>query len=302
MGKKFLSESKNLGNINVVAVASISQKLAKDESIQFFSNYEELINYSNLDGLYISTIPTKHFDVIKLGISKNLPILCEKPLFFSGQEIVEFNKLKLSSYVTENISFMFDAKITELIREIKNGLLGNLVEVKIKLQRKLNPNARYRIMNPLTSRGALHDYGMYGIYFLNILFENLSVLNYDLRYDGLNDFEGKINFLGNNTVQCNLFYSIEIENGNEIIIEGTKGLVKFEDFLSKNTKVSIEGEINEFVSNKDYKSKYENSFSRVILKVSEEILSKKIESVYTPFNVSILTQTLMFQIIDKKVW
>jgi predicted dehydrogenase len=300
MGKKFLSESKNLADISVVAVASRSQKLTGNNRIQFFSNYKELICNSNLDGLYISTTPNKHFDIIKLGIGKTVPIFCEKPIFFSSKEIAEFNELKQSLYVAENISFMFDTKIMELIQEIKKGLLGKLLEVNIKLQRKLNPYARYRILNPLTSRGALHDYGMYGIHFLNVLFENLLILNYDLKYEGLNDFEGKINFLGNNSIPCNLYYSIELEHGNEIIMKGTNGSVKFQDFLSQNIEISFEEETQESLFGKNHKSKYESSFSNVISKVSEEIMSGKKVSFFTPLKLSILTATSIFEIIDKK--
>ncbi len=301
MGKKFFSESKALPNINVVAIASQSQKLIFDDKVERFSNYEDLILKSNLDGIYISTTPPKHFDIIKIAISNKVPIFCEKPIFFSEHETIEIKELAQSSYLSENISFMFNPKITDLISQIKNGLLGDLTEVRITLLRKLNPSARYRIMNHQTSRGALHDYGMYGIYFLKVLFEELSIINYDLRYEGLNDYEGNVNFLGNNTVKCKLFYSIQLEKGCDVFIEGQNGSVRFKDFLSPYTEVFVETYPASMAIYKNNKKNFKNDFSGVILLVSQEIISAKLESSYAPISTSIETAKLMFKIINNKL-
>jgi predicted dehydrogenase len=298
MGKKFLQDANQLDNIDVVAIASEHTVEINDFTFDFYRSYSELFSKPNFDAVYIATTPNKHFNLLEMSLKAKIPALCEKPIFFDKSEVDEFNNILNPSYITENISFMFDTQMTELIDSIKHDLFGEILEIRICLKRKLNPLARSRIMNKYTSKGALHDIGIYGIYFLTSIFNHITVTQQKLNYEFENDYSGEITFLGNNLINCNLSYSIDDDEPNSIVILGSRIKIEVLDFLSHNSSINIRSNSSSVlsVSKNDF---YFSNLARTIALVTQEISINLPGSNFVPLHNSLRTADLIFEVLSK---
>ncbi len=295
MGSKFFQEIERIENTAVTAVASRTHMLSFSSKVHAYTDYDQMLNNGKFDAIYISTTPNTHFEIIKKAIKSEFPIFCEKPLLNSNYEVSLFEKLDIHSYIAENINFMFNQKLVGFLEEIKSGLLGELLEIKILLKRKININARFRIMDNSSSKGALHDFGWYGISFLYTLFQDLSVVGFNLVYDGVNDSSGVIKLKGDNVAFCQVDYSIDLEQGNQVYIKGTKASIKIINFLEGCPKIFLKDSKN---SNQYKVIETSSSFGNTIEIVSKEITLGKRKSEFSKITNSLKTSKLVFRIIN----
>jgi len=67
---------------------------AKEFNIpSYYTDSSEMINSADYDAIFIATPPFMHLDDIKLCLSKQKPIICEKPLARNYEEGLEISKL-----------------------------------------------------------------------------------------------------------------------------------------------------------------------------------------------------------------
>jgi predicted dehydrogenase len=298
MGKKFLHDTSKLDDTTVVAVASEHESRVNDQDFAFYRSYAEMFSEPNFDAVYISTTPNKHFDLLDMCLKSRIPALCEKPIFFNKSEIAKFKKVSSPSFIAENISFMFDTQVIELISALNRGLFGEISEVRINLRRKLNPLAQSRIMNRDISKGALHDIGVYGIHFLASIFDHLIVIQQKLNYEFENDYSGEVTFLANNLINCRLIYSIEHDTPNTILIMGSKIRIEVLDFLSQNLSINMCSDTSKILalSKKDV---YYSNLARAVALTSKEISLSLPQSNFIPLSNSIRTAELIVEILDR---
>jgi predicted dehydrogenase len=301
MGKKFLQDASKLDNVEVVAVASESTLSTDnyDSEFNFYKGYSELFYEPNFDAVYIATTPNKHYRILEMCLKAKIPVLCEKPIFFNKSEVDEFNNFINPSYIAENISFMFDTQVTELINSIKRELYGEILEIKICIKRKINPLGRSRIMNKYTSKGALHDIGMYGIFFLTSIFSHIVVIQQKINFEFENDYSGEIKFLGNNLIKCNLSYSIDEEEPISIMISGSRIRIEVLDFLSHNPSIIMSSNSSSdlTVSKNGF---YTSNLARTITLVTKEISINLPSSNFVPLHNSLRTAELIFEVLSNR--
>lgn len=301
MGKKFLHDASQLDNVEVVAVASGSALSINnyDNKFNFYKSYSELFYKPNFDAVYIATTSNKHYSILEMSLKAKIPALCEKPIFFDKSEVDKFNNLIDPSYIAENISFMFDTQVTELINSIKQELYGEILEIKICLKRKINPLGRSRIMNKHTSKGALHDIGMYGIFFLTSIFSHIAVTQQNINYEFENDYSGEIKFLGNNLINCYLSYSIDEEEPISIIISGSLIRIEVLDFLSYNPSINMSSNSSSDLTVSKNRF-YTSNLSRAITLVTKEISINLPSSNFVPLHNSLRTAELIFEVLSNR--
>ena len=64
-----------------------------DNSCKYFSEYQDLLEYPEVDAIYIATLNNTHKDLILSAIKNKKKILCEKPIVLNVNEIIEINDL-----------------------------------------------------------------------------------------------------------------------------------------------------------------------------------------------------------------
>jgi len=127
----------------VVAGVFSSDKQTNDETIKkwniprTYENYDELIKKekNNIDAFVILTHTPLHIKVLLKLLQLNLPIICEKPLVGSIEELEKINNLYDSSkhfmVITNNYSGY--PMVRELQSKIKNGDLGKILHIRLKM-------------------------------------------------------------------------------------------------------------------------------------------------------------------------
>lgn len=104
---------------------------------KFYKNYQELIQKEkhNIDAIVILTPTTMHHEIIIELLRHNIPIICEKPLVSSIEEIEEIEKIydptKHFMVITNNYSGY--PMVRELQEKIKNNELGDILHIRLKM-------------------------------------------------------------------------------------------------------------------------------------------------------------------------
>lgn len=119
--------------IDPVACCDVSteraEKFGRRHKIrEIYSDYDELLNHSAVDAVYLAVPHDCHAAMIKRAIAAGKAVLCEKPItrtYAEGVEIVrlaEENGIKLAV----NYQYRYDAAGYRLARAVQAGALGEL--------------------------------------------------------------------------------------------------------------------------------------------------------------------------------
>jgi predicted dehydrogenase len=118
--------------------AQVNSITAKKWNIpKFYNRWEELIEREkfNLDAVVILTPTPLHCDIIVELLKQNIPIICEKPLVNSIEDIKRiqkvYNPTKHFLIVTNNYSGY--PMVRELQEKIKNEELGEVLNIRLKM-------------------------------------------------------------------------------------------------------------------------------------------------------------------------
>ena len=95
MGKVFHACFKDHSKETILkAIASKTLQTENlDNSCKYFSEYQDLLEYPEIDAIYIATLNNTHKDLILSAIKNKKKILCEKPMVLNVNEIIEINDL-----------------------------------------------------------------------------------------------------------------------------------------------------------------------------------------------------------------
>lgn len=102
-----------------------------------YDDYNELIQKekSNIDAVVILTPTPLHTEIILALLKEDIPIICEKPLVSSKEEIHHIEKVFIPDkhflVITNNYSGY--PMVRELQEKIKNNELGNILHIRLKM-------------------------------------------------------------------------------------------------------------------------------------------------------------------------
>lgn len=134
MGRVHTEAIRRLGNVEVAAVAAISEQEAKTfgQSMgieRTTADYRELLADPAIDAVHICTPNALHYPVAKAAIEAGKHPLCEKPLTLSAaeaQELVDLAaKAKVANCVNHNLRYY--PVVQHMRRMIENGELGEIL-------------------------------------------------------------------------------------------------------------------------------------------------------------------------------
>ena len=88
---KFVDAVRRVEGCEVVAVASKSMERAEIFARRFvieryYDSYETMLQEGSIDCVYIATTPNFHYELAKLCLAYNVPVLCEKAMFMNRKE------------------------------------------------------------------------------------------------------------------------------------------------------------------------------------------------------------------------
>ena len=273
MGKTFTNCFKNTDQLfQLRGIASNSNSKNKNE---FYKNYDDLINSSEIDALYISTLNNTHKDLATRCIKQNKKVLCEKPLGLNLNEVKEIYDLlsdKKDSFF-EAIAYRSHPQTLKLKELLEDRNFGKIKKVEANFGFKVKKIKKdSRLFNKSLGGGSILDLGCYPVSFFSLLtddFNNLEVIKSDRILCETNvDVHGEIELRLNNQVTAigrvslsqNLDNICRVYCENAIITVSSPWLPSEKTFLEIETKGRY---FKEFIITK--KNVYEHQLENVSL-------------------------------------
>ena len=320
---EFAQAFKEVSNANLLAVASRDKSKLKKFSQKFnisekynFLNYNEIINCSEIDIIYIALPHSLHYQWIVKCIEAKKNVICEKPATINLIEIQKINNLldKNEIFFAEGFMYRFHPQTIELIKIIKSNKIGKIYKMESYFGqnivykknffgiKKFKINVNNRLFNKQLGGGAILDLGCYPAslsILINKLLKNsekdqLKLLN--KRIDKCNtevDLDSYVDLKFSNDFTSSIGCSFTKDLGQPTTIYGNNGEIKV-----PNTWRCSQPSI--IVNNKEHKFenlKYKNIFSYQIDSVSKSIVEKNFEPSFPGINRQETESNL--EILDK---
>lgn len=142
-------------------------------AFEVYNDYQQLIETADIDGLYIATPNSSHFEIAKKALKHGIPVLCEKPICMTMEEFDKLTELANENYacLMEAMWTRFIPSVLKLQNYLENGIIGEtqLVEAKFEIDVPFEKN--HRLYNKELGGGALLDIGIYGITIADMVFK-----------------------------------------------------------------------------------------------------------------------------------
>ncbi len=148
-------------------------KFAQDHGVKkAYGSYEELVNDSKVDIVYVATPHSEHFKNVMLSLSAGKHVICEKAFMLNeleARKIFKFAEEK-KLLVTEAIWTRYMPMRNKLLEILASNVIGE----PSMLTANLGYNIAYkdRINQPSLGGGALLDLGVYVLNFASMVFGN----------------------------------------------------------------------------------------------------------------------------------
>ena len=132
---------------------------------------EEAMSVEGVDGIYVVTPHSSHYEYVKLAINLNKPVLCEKPFTVTKEEAEDLFKLakEKNVYVTEAMWTFYAAPARKVLEWKEKGEFGDIKKVKLSYIMNAYKYAP-RLTDPKVAGGALLDIGVYPLTYIYRLF------------------------------------------------------------------------------------------------------------------------------------
>ena len=289
---KFIDAIKEVPGAQIKGVASLTKKKSDDlikklgiNENFFYTNYDDLINSSSIDAIYIATLNDTHAELIKRCALAKKKILCEKPMCINLKESKEvFKCLEVNNTMfLEAFAFRSHQQTINLCNIINSGEIGEIQSVdtsfgfKIK---KINPNSR--LFNKDYGGGAILDVGCYTSSFCLLIAKTIlgeKYKKYKIRNitgslcDTGVDICSEAELIFNDKIKMTIKTSLKENLNNNCIVYGSKGKIILSSPWLPENKSYIE------IYNKDsYYKKFVNSkfsiYAQQIYRFNQKILGK----------------------------
>lgn len=179
ISEKFATCLEPLEKAELTAVASqtpgkAEQFASKFENPRAYNSYQELVEDSDVDIVYIGTTHNFHHEHTILALNNGKHVLCEKPISLNArfaQEMVDLAQER-NLFLMEAVWTRFHPATLKLVELIKAGVIGDVftVQADFSISREFDPT--HRLYNPDLGGGALLDLGIYPLTFANLVYND----------------------------------------------------------------------------------------------------------------------------------
>ncbi|RKM61999.1 gfo/Idh/MocA family oxidoreductase [Butyrivibrio sp. CB08] len=150
-----------------------AEKFAKAYGVKkAYGSYEELVNDSKIDLVYVATPHSEHFENVKLALSAGRNVICEKAFTLNesqAKQLFDFAEEK-NLLLTEAIWTRYMPMRTKLLEVLGSNIIGEPTMLTANLG--YNISYKDRINKPELGGGALLDLGVYVLNFASMVFGN----------------------------------------------------------------------------------------------------------------------------------
>jgi predicted dehydrogenase len=153
---------------------SNAQSFADDFGGTAYGSYEELINDSTIDAIYVATPHPAHHDNVISALDAGKAVLCEKPFAVNAKQAQAMvdaasrNKVALMEAMWARFLPHY-AQVREIIA---SDVLGPIISIHADHGQRLADQNIPRLIEPQLAGGALLDLGIYPISFAHMILGN----------------------------------------------------------------------------------------------------------------------------------
>jgi predicted dehydrogenase len=324
---QFAKGFRTVDNAKLLGIASKTisklKKFQKDFEINnsyCFNNYENLIENTKIDIVYIALPNFLHYEWIVKCLKKGKNVLVEKPATINSLEIEDIKKKYSNKKFFFNEAFMYlhHPQIKKVLELIKSGMIGKLVSMKSVIGKNILTKKNFlgfkknkkidlknRLYNKKMGGGVILDLGCYPISFSTLIASLESKINFD-KVNIINSRK-KIGSMG---VDIDAYIELEFENnfkskvassftknlGNETTIFGRDGEIVIKDtWMAQNSQIIVKKiDKDDLVINIELS---ETIYSHEIRVLSQCILEHKINADFPSLTIDDTINNM--KIIDK---
>lgn len=137
-----------------------------------YGSYEELVNDPAVDICYISTINPFHYELAKLCLEHNKPVVVEKPFTINAKQAEALIKLahEKNLFLMEAMWMRFNPAIHQVKQWIEEGRIGEARLLQANFGYDGGPDKTARHLNRELGGGALLDIGIYNLSLCGMIF------------------------------------------------------------------------------------------------------------------------------------
>lgn len=158
------------------AVASRSMEKAKKFAVKYnvphyYASYDEILDNSELDVVYVATPHHLHHEVSLMCMRKHISVLCEKPVAMNREQLEEM----IHAAETHHVFFMealwsrFLPHICKVKEFVDNGTVTDIHLLKADFGFRAPFNPQSRIFDNKLGGGSLLDVGIYPVFLAYLL-------------------------------------------------------------------------------------------------------------------------------------
>ncbi len=248
IARKFEEGLNHIGH-DIAAIASRSGASEVTEGITAYHNYDDLMNDSEVDIVYVSTTHNTHAQLAIAALEAGKHVLCEKPMATSAEDVKKMIQVAKANnrFLMEAIWSRYLPGYQKAVALAKDGTIGDALQISANFGFKMNPDApKERLLDPSLAAGAIWDVGIYPISLAQDVFaESPSSMHVDADLSKLNVEDRcaiQLAYSGDRYAQ--LSCAINLNTINNAIITGTKGHIIMKDFwmCEHFTVINEEGE------------------------------------------------------------
>lgn len=287
----FAKDIVHCAQANLYAVGSrqldSAQKFAATFDIpNAYGSYEDLLNDSDIDAIYIATPHTLHADNAIAALKAGKHVLCEKPVTTSPEDLERIiNVAQVEErFFMEAMWTYFLPAINKAVEWVTAGRIGELIHTKASFGFTMPYSATSREYARELGGGCLLDMGIYPAAF-DALFNHADTPPILLHCDvAPNGADNDVLWMYKKSKSVSLLHSSFKSNlGNDALLIGTKGTIKIPDFWRATECTLFKGLDKEehFADNRKG-----SGFEFEISHACQNILNKSHESDVVSFAVS----------------
>ncbi len=241
IARRFAEAVKNVGNAQLVAVASRSKENAEKFADEFgipvrFDSYEKMAQSDVIDAAYIAVPHSGHTGCSCLMMNHGKNVLCEKPMAVNSREAEE-----MIACAKKNNVLLMEAMWARLVpgtikmlEIIKDGVLGDILAVEGKFCYTMDEDEMgHHVFKNENGGGSLLDVGVYGLNFAS-WYLGKDVENINAQCSVYNNVDNHTSVLikFKDGAIADISSALLLRKPNEGYVYGSKGFAKLSRFYA----------------------------------------------------------------------
>lgn len=233
---RFIAALRETGIGSIAALSSRTPEKAKEKAAQWgiptaYGSHRELLEDSNINIVYISTVNAQHYPWAKAALEHGKHVICEKPCTTKAEHTRELFALAREKglFLMEAEKMLFLPAILEVLRRITSGELGDIHMAELSHSFPATYNGW--MFDASAGGGPLLSSGIYAVHLLTWLLSPIANIR-GVRTAGEDAVERQYILTGNLESGC--LFSIKNSTlsmlDNTARFYGTKGWVEIPEY------------------------------------------------------------------------